>query len=1178
MELGRLRVRTDSNHAKIRKVLNKPSLKLMGLAVASALYASAPAQTPFNAASDQGTSASPQVVTGTPTVDLIMLQALGPGVPLRFGSVVPGSERVEHDGKVLRRGVDYQMDYDTGVVYLMRAQKAGQSLLVSYQYDKLAKPETRKAGMGLPTFKFDLLPGGLRMVGAFGLTERTADGNVLTSNLYGLQNSFNMGGGALKGLMLVGERQKQRARSAFEYQGDPGQTEEGQSTAILQNLSTNFNGGKVEANFQDVSTNFTGFSAVQEAGYNPDQVKKERGLQRMGFSLKDVNFGGLKFSNSFNTINDGDESVDWRSLGMEAGGFTLGWNSQRVGQGFKRFKDIAEVNRDQLGKEVGLNRENFIAGYKSKVANLSYTSTQIEDLSSNGIYKREVALDVKNVRFFSFGEQTIDPGFNRFNSLFEPERGQWGREAGLKRQWMALDTAVLGTSLLGLKYNTSLVRSDTGEFASNDLTGAGKGWNFQHISRAVDKTFANLGSLAETEMDAHIRAISAMYQKDGNFFRPEERRFFLTSAGLDRSMTRIGVQPFKGWDAQIDKMTVKGQQDDASVESMSLNGKGVNLRYRKQEMGTIFTEVGSLMEFERQRLGSVASLERSDLGIAMDFGKARRFNFEKTTATHDGSGLNRTVASYAQPKLEVSVATREVDHGFRHAATLVDPEKDLLNSLTGFKERDIKAKWQILPNLSLDVFRFDASSDSLNQDKMIENTIINWKPDKLTDMKFERQAQKNDDPLQVLFAQATERFSLTRNLGRSTRFWYQKETIDFDGTLTQNPDSEREYMALETKLSATTSVKSEQSRQRFDNGDKEDISANTISTDLNKKVGVSVTDVKIDRGGEERDEKKRNYGFWVDFGKGMRLSYGYARQINGLAGAQQQTWGLSPGQIGWLQVNNATYADNRWDGLHTQSFSNIQLASSKPMNLGLFKNVTFAYSQDTAADYNRYARDGQQFSVSTNTLGGALGLAYRSQVAPDGYHGIDRTITYQTDNAASKPFAISLLYKARELPSGDNVMIRNFTFTAKPTSRLQIKNEMLSNPEIPRGDVMLGSLTDPWRVNRWRMDWKESSNLTFGASWEEKKNDLTKELSRVTGLNVNLFEKSGSPLSLFYGVEEADGPFRRRTDRWFVKFDQRPGPNQMLSAYLGNVSYEHTLPDGVKKSNWTVRLDYHLRF
>ncbi|MEQ1821759.1 MAG: hypothetical protein ABL949_04565, partial [Fimbriimonadaceae bacterium] len=146
------------------------------------------AQTPFNANGQQNGDSQTQIA-GTPTIDLVILKGNQPGVPLRFGSIVAGSESVTFNGRKLERGKDYQMDYAAGVVYLMRAQRAGQSLTVSYRYEP-GKQATQTGRTNfaatLPTYKFDLTPdGSMTAVVGFGLAERQSDGNVVMSNLYG---------------------------------------------------------------------------------------------------------------------------------------------------------------------------------------------------------------------------------------------------------------------------------------------------------------------------------------------------------------------------------------------------------------------------------------------------------------------------------------------------------------------------------------------------------------------------------------------------------------------------------------------------------------------------------------------------------------------------------------------------------------------------------------------------------------------------------------------------------------------------------------------------------------------------------------------------------------------------------------------------------------------------------
>lgn len=1138
------------------------------------LSGAAAAQTPFNMSGDQALMPA-ATIGGTQTADIIALRSSQPGVPLRFGGVIPGSEIVDYDGRRLVKGRDYQIDYEAGVVYLMRAQKPGQIVRVSYRYE----PQKQAAVVGktqfasMPTFKFDLVPGRMNAVIGFGLTERQADGNVLMSNIYGWNNSF----GGLKGLMLVGERSQVEQESDYEYRGKPGQTDTGRSKFILQNFSTGLNGGTIDASFQDISQNFAGFSAVSDAGYDKafiDQLSKEKGLKRFSLGMKDVGLGDAKLSNGFRQVRDGNASVDWRSFSIDGKNYNFSYSSQKVDSDFRRFQDLAEGDREQLRKEAGMSRQNLSA----KLGGLSFKQSDIEDASGEGIYRRELAFDTAKYGF-SLGEQIIDRDFRRFNSLHEAERGQWGREAGLKRQWFALDAAVVGKDKQPL-YRRSELSSSTGKFEANDLNVQAKGWSLQHSSRNVDSTFGNLGSMAEGEMDSHIKAISNMYGPGINT-RPEDRGFFLRGAGLDRSLTRLSGSPFKGWAVGFDHLKLSGQQDDAEVLTFNAKSDKADVYFRQQKLGDQFNELTSLMEFERARLGTISGLDRTDFGMNLAFGKGKSLKVNILDAQSPNGGAKRTSIAFRDPKIEVDLNTREVDSGFNNVVQLVDPEKDLLAALRGYSQRDAKLKWQINSQLRLDAFLAEAQSDPLGQSSYIRNFAVDWKPDAKTSVSVLRMAQKQSDPMQTLFANLTEKITLARDFGRLGKVMFFNETQDFDGKNNQSSDFRRQYLAYETKINEKTALRSEQTRTQFQNGEHENINANTLSTELSKKVGVSVTDMRVDRSGENRDETKRNYGFWFDFGRGMRLNYGYARSINGSNGTLNSVVNLTPGALGFLKVDQASYAENRWDAQHTQGLSNVALSSSAPMNLGLIKNFTFNFAMDTATDWTNWVRENRIAGVAGQIGSNKIGLEYRSQMSANGYRGIDRTVTFETDASEKRALIGKMRYTVRDLPRDDAVMIRDFSLTLRPTKGVQLTHQMLTHPEDPqpRPDVPMFRNTNPWRVNKWTINVDQNGASSFAGSWEERLNSVTKESSRLTGLTLDLFKKSGSPLQLFYGVEQRWGNRLRETaHRYYLRFDQRPGPNQLLSIFAGNLSYEHSIANGASRNNWTVNVNYQIRF
>lgn len=1137
------------------------------------LSGAAVSQSPFNMSGDL-TGAPGATVGGTQTIDLISVKSSMPGVPLRFGGVVAGSEMVEFEGKRLVRGTDYQIDYEAGVVYLMRAQKPGQILRVSYRYEatKQAAVVGKTQFSSLPTFKFDLVPGRMSAVLGFGMTERQADGNVMMSNIYGWNNSF----GNLKGLMLMGERSKVDQDSDYEYRGRPGETDTGRSKFILQNYSAGVAGGTVEASYQDISHNFAGFSAVADSGFERayvDQLSKEKGLKRFSLGMKDVGVGDGKLSNSIRQVRDGGASVDWRQFSYSSKGLSLDYSSQQVDADFKRFKDLGEGDREQLKKEAGLKRQKF----NGKLGGLSFNQSEIENASGEGIYRRELGFDSSKFGF-SLGEQVIDRDFRRFESLHENERGQWGREAGLKRQWFALDTAIFGKDKQPT-IRRSEIASNTGKFDATDVNAQGNGWSLQHSSRNTDSTFGNLGAMSEGEMDGHIKAIGNMYGPEINT-RREDRGFFLRSAGIDRSLTRFNATPFKGWNVGFDHLKIAGREGNVDVLGFSAKGDKGDVFFRQQRMSDQFSQLSSLMEFERQRLGTISGLDRTDFGMNLNFGKSKSLKVATLDAQTPTGGAQRTAIAYRDPKIEVDLNTREVDSGFANVVQLVDPEKDLLAALRGFNQRDAKVKWQINSQLKFDAFIADAHNGTLDQASLIRNFALDWKPDSKTHVSALRMESKQSDPMQTLFANLTEKITIGRDFGRLGRVTFFNEKQDFQGSNSQHSDFSRQYLAYETKLDAKTGLRTEQTRTRYQNGEQENISANTLTTEISRKVGVSVTDMRVERTGDKRDEAKRNYGFWFDFGRGMRLNYGYARAINGPNGTMNSMVNLTPGALGFLKVDQATYAENRWDSQHTQGLSNIALSSSAPMNLGLIKNFTFNFAMDTATDWSNWVRENRMAGIAGMIGSNKISLDYRSQMSANGFRGIDRTVTFETDQSEKRAIVGKMRYTVRDLPRDDAVMIRDFSLTLRPAKGIQLTHQMLTHPEDPqpRADVPMFKNTNPWRVNKWTIN-VDQGRTGLAGSWEERLNSITKESSRLAGVTLDLFKKSGSPVQVFYGVEQRWGNQLRQTaHRYYLRFDQRPGPNQLLSIFAGNVSYEHSILNGMNRNNWTVNVNYQIRF
>ena len=165
------------------------------------------------------------------------------------------------------------------------------------------------------------------------------------------------------------------------------------------------------------------------------------------------------------------------------------------------------------------------------------------------------------------------------------------------------------------------------------------------------------------------------------------------------------------------------------------------------------------------------------------------------------------------------------------------------------------------------------------------------------------------------------------------------------------------------------------------------------------------------------------------------------------------------------------------------------------------------------------------------------------------------------------------------MPDNSQFIIRDYNLTFRPMKNVSLVNLLQTNPDVANPGALLGSVPMASRSDKWDLNYKKTDNLTFGATYQELINDDIRASSQTGGVTMKLFEKIGSPITLFYGLESADrSDLWRKTQRYSFQFDQRPGPNQTVSLFIGNLSYEHSVPVGSYSNNNTMRINYQYRF
>ena len=1177
-----------------RKIIRRATLALPVLVASSAYAQILPLVTNSD---DLKTDSGALILGGTPAMDLVRLMPGGSGAPLRFGNVIKNSELVFLNGVRLKAGTDYSIDYAVGVVYVSRSYRDGDGLSIQYRYDPKPVVNSGSAVAGLPSLKLDLLPGGLSMHFGIGQTERSEDGKILRSNIWGTRNNFSGSGMGLSGGYFTGNRLQESVTGSLNYdsQAKAGQAsgETGNSSFLVQAFNYSLGGkSKLTADFQDISKNFTGFNAVRESGYKDDQITaftREKGMKRQGFGLSDLDLGGLNFSANQKSVSDGTKSIKASSYAMNNGGLSFSHNSTEIDRGFSRFKDLGVADWQQQSLSQAIRKSSDVAALKSSFGAMSFSSTTIQDLEkSAAIHQSKLGFD--STRFgFEYSTQEVDKNFNRF----EADRGVFGLEAGLKRQSFSLTKGIIGNGT-NLTFAQNHVGDVNGGIDKSVMGIKGKTWSLDSASIGVDSKFNRFGSLSPAETDSNINTIAQMYGVAANV--GQERPLFGRSAGITRENKTFNVAPTKSSTLKMSSTQLIGANGGGTNNTLEYAGKGLKFNIRKMDLGAAFSEVTSLMGFEQRVLGSVVGLSRTDIGMNLNMGKKGVLDASFLSANLGTGEMARTKLSYTGQGIEAYYNNRNIGKNFSAAGQIEDPEKGYLASLTGFNQTDARLKFAPLKNLKLDYARSSGYNQITTEFRDTEQLLVDLVVDKNTRFGYTKLGQNNKTSNSTLLANNLERMTVNRTFGK-TSLSVLTEKTDHGGT-NAAADSNKTTVSLETQLNKNTSIRSEQTKTSFGDGNKEDINSNTISTKISKNVGVSLTDTNINRNGEDHDEKKHNYGFWWDFGKGVRMTYGYVRQMTGEAsgfsntgfGFGQNMANFVPGQplapVTGADLNGTQFGfsnlSNTWDDQigRTQAFSSFSLNTNKPFRVGFLQNSKLNINTYMASDKSRWLKEDIASSFESHLGKYGVGFQYRGQVDQQGNRAVDRTYRIKTDPSDKAPLSASMTYKQRVMPDNKEYAIRDYQINWKPSKSFQLSNQIQTNPEGPvNPNIVLGTLPLAQRRNIWRADFTGNKNFIFGGQFDEMVDDALKTTRRTAGMNLSLFNASGSPMGMFYGVEQNDSTAGRNTFiRFGFSFDQKASANQVFSLSVGNQGWLQNANAALAgKNDWTARMNYQWR-
>lgn len=1107
---------------------------------------------------------APPVTTRT-GFDLVRVREGQFTIPLRYGHVLAGSDRVELEGRALVRGREYTLDAVTGSLMLAVPVRDGTVLRVSYQYDPGASQTgVSGGGGGGAGMTFRLAPGTSATIG-LGMVERNADGSVLSSNVMGLKNSFSTGGTKLSGVLFVGQRTRSQSTNLFDG-GSGGASEDGQGVAIVQSLSSRLFGGVMRADFQDVDERFNAVGALNFDDAESVALSRERGLKRTAFSLSDANLFGLRQSLGVRQVGDDRGGITWRNAEAKIGGIGLSWAQQSVDPGFLRFGDLRDQDRDLLARERGLTREGLeVAGRGAQ-----YRSDKVEGLDGNGVYRQSFGFE-RGAWTLAYGDQKVDPGFARFGDLRLPGRDQLAREQGMTRRRFSLG---IGSSA---SFATSAVQTDTGGVAATDLSLTQGPWSFGVSRRDYDKGFDRASSLTGAELQEYVLALDRMFDPTAGL-NGADVGSFMGNPGIDRSVARLG---FAGKSSQwrLDHHVVSTASGAVSEGRFALQTPKTKFEASLLGVGRGFSEFGRLTPTEQQRLGPSAGLAKISLDLATNLGMGRSLTLSQMRASDSMGSAGRTRLSLELPWLRLDYARRAASVDFQAVRALADPERDRLAGLLGQGQSELNFQFQPIRRLEIAGQTLLVTDDPGQSRHAFQNHNVEWGLGAgwLASGRFRTDAWSKGG--EDTFNDRSWSVGLLKDFGRLGRLGLQHESRRVTGSQSALPHSDRLGLVYDLPVNDRFSLNTVTSGTRYADGSQETTYSQTLDAKVNKRLSVSFTN-SHERGIlDPQARTTRQFGARLDFGKGIVLNLGRSRKVEQTAtGTHSDQFSLAPGTFQGVQVERASYSYNGWDDTRDQHLGSFSFRNAAPLKWGALRDVRFQAVAETVRDGYLWQKEDRRYGVGANVMGASLDVGYRSQMTGDGYRAIDRTVKYVSDPTGQKPLRFSVLYGARTLPTNDEVAIRDYALSWQMAKGLQLEHSVVTNP-LQHGGPFLESTPIDERRNNWSLNWTRDPSRKLGLSWREVQRDRASDaLYREAMANLTLFADNPSPITMSYGLVQWDRNGQRQTSHKFaLAYTQRPGPNQSLSFSLTNMNFEHSVAAGLQPNQWGLRLDFFSR-
>jgi hypothetical protein len=1113
---------------------------------------------------------------GQANADLLRGNGTRAGYLLRYGNIVPESERVMVDARTLQRNQDYTIDYTTGTIFFTEPVRTSQTIRVYYRYVPGASEQ--RGLLQAPSMRLQFGQSQLNMMYSSSAFLRREDGTTLQTDTYGMQTRLNLNSNsAVEGLMFFSSQRAIQAVADPTLQpGAPArpnaQAAAGSDRLILQNLNWSMGGLQLRGMYQDVGQRFAGFAALREQKAAPDQLlgwlEKERGMRRMSYGLGYV-AGGMNLQTDVSRITDGKGEIRQAQYSVQTKQMELRFSETKIDSQFQRFNDLREDQRAQWAKERGLTRDTLSALFHlSGNSQLGFERQRILD-SGSSIELTNYALQTAGLKL-TYSTQEIDKEFTRFNDLAEGQRAQWAKERGWVRSFLRAELPPFKGTNLPTLFMQQTIRTETGNLNFRQISLNTQTVQVDYTRLGTDPGFA-VANLTPEEINQMALLARRQVEPGANAVTDKDRQQVVREAGLQRETLRMNMTAAANTQVSVVKTTVEDASGDVKRMQVAYTSPRFEVAYQQQSISEGFNRLGDLTDPERKLYAGETGIARSlistrfvldkDVSLSALFGNIR---------DSQGAIIKQSYA-LRTPRLSLSANLKQVDPTFSRIGDLTESDRNDLSGLLGFKYFDLSAQWQVSKTLWFEGFWIDSHNAQVQQMHRRQRLYFQYQPGATTRITHLNDRTNRDGATEVLHRQWRETTSIDHALGKGLRFSAYRDRVEEEGVLLEPTTTLTNFWRVESDKSRPVWFVAEQKHLRRTDGYYDTADTVQVQTPFSKSAIMQFTEQRFGRSDRPSELIRTVSSQWL-LRKDLTFAMSLSRRTTSAAdGSLLKSFALSGPVLNFVNVTGK-YDELRVDHANTKAQSEISASSLKPFNALGLTNIQFTGAYAALADRASWQKETRSGRITANLGKHSLLAEYTSAFIPQ---AADRLVmrTYQFTVAPMSNFKGEVYYRMIELPNMETWHVRRYSLDWQLNPNTSLSHQFLTLPEQGNNRVQ------PIGLDVWKMSTRLNSRQMLNGEYRIETDYAKRQIIRRALLSVAGRLSALSNGEVGYSLDSVNYQGNKGTAHSFhLRYGWQLDDDHFLNLSLRLTNYQHRVPDGLSRNELAGALEYKTRF